>query len=140
MALRESGAVTILGLLFSPTNRTRLGILLNKARILYGFAGLLAASALVAPLTQAEPAPQPAPAPGPLELREMKADLRAGILAAAIPEVKAHREDLLALEKKLAVAEDFAGALRTRTERTKVESKIVSLEHEAAILASRPTR
>lgn len=52
--------------------------------------------------------------------------------------MKAHREALLALEKKLALAQDFAGAVRARDERAKTEKQILALEQEAAIIASRP--
>jgi hypothetical protein len=60
-------------------------------------------------------------------------------LAAAIPEMKAHRGELLALEKKLAAAQDFAGAVKARDERAKLDKEIEAFEQEAAILDSRPS-
>jgi hypothetical protein len=52
--------------------------------------------------------------------------------------MKAHREELLALEKKLAAAQDFAGAVKARDERAKLDKEIGAFEQEAAILNSRP--
>jgi hypothetical protein len=74
----------------------------------------------------------------PADLRPLKAAFRRNLLTAAIPEMKAHREELLALEKKLAAAQDFAGAVKARDERAKLDSQIGALEQEAAILDSRP--
>lgn len=74
----------------------------------------------------------------PADLRHLKAGLRRGLLTAAIPEMKAHREELLALENKLATAQDFAGAVKARDERTRLEKQIGALEQEAAILDARP--
>jgi hypothetical protein len=91
-------------------------------------------------LGQLLPPPAPAP-PGhepPPDLRGLKAGFRKNLLAAAIPEMKAHREELLALEKKLALAQDFASAVRVRDERVRTEKQILTLEQEAAILVSRP--
>jgi hypothetical protein len=53
--------------------------------------------------------------------------------------MKAHNEELLALEKKLAALQDFAGAVKARDERVKVEKQIGALEQEAAILDARPS-
>lgn len=74
----------------------------------------------------------------PPDLRTLKSGLRRDLLAAALPEQKSHREDLLALEKKYAAAQDFAGAIRARDERIKVEQEIASMEKELAGLNSRP--
>lgn len=93
---------------------------------------------LVSRLLLADPPPPPAPQPPP-DLRALKAGFRRSIVTAVIPEVKAHREELLALEKKLAAAQDFAGAVKARDERIKVEKQISALEQEAAILASLPS-
>jgi hypothetical protein len=68
----------------------------------------------------------------------LKAGFRRSLLAAAIPEMKAHHEELLSLEKKLAAAQDFAGAIKARDERAKLDKEIGAFEQEAAILNSRP--
>jgi hypothetical protein len=74
----------------------------------------------------------------PPDLRVLKSGLRKNLLSAALPEMKAYRAALLALEQKQAAAQDFAGAVKSRDERIKVEKQIAVLEQEAAILASRP--
>jgi hypothetical protein len=91
----------------------------------------------------APPPPPPPSAVGsqaepPADLRLLKAGFRRSLLAAALPEMKAHREELLALEKKLAAAQDFAGAVKARDERAKLERQIGAFEQEAAILDARP--
>lgn len=98
----------------------------------------MAAAALASSLVLAESAVQ-SQSPEPLpELRAMKAGLRRSLLKEILPEMKAHCDRLRELEKKQAAAQDFAGAVKARDERTKVEKQISSLEQEAAILASRP--
>jgi hypothetical protein len=77
--------------------------------------------------------PEPLP-----DLRSMKAGLRRSLLKEILPEMKAHCDRLRALEQKQAAVQDFAGAVKARDERTKVEKQISALEQEAVILASRP--
>jgi hypothetical protein len=71
-------------------------------------------------------------------LLALKASLRKSLLKELIPEMKAHRERLLAFQQQQAAVQDFAGAVKARDERIKVEKQIGALEQEAAILASRP--
>ncbi len=79
-----------------------------------------------------------APAAEPLpDLRALRAGLRKSLLTAALPEMKAHREALAALEQKLAAAQDFAGAIKARDEGIKLGKQVAELEQEAAILATR---
>ena len=72
------------------------------------------------------------------DLRVLKAQLRRELLTAALSEQKVYREALLALEKKHADAQDFASALRTREERSRLEQEIASMEKELSTLASSP--
>jgi hypothetical protein len=71
------------------------------------------------------------------DLRSLKSQLRQELLTAALPEQKAQREALLALEKKYATAQDFAGAIKARDERLRIEQEINLMEKELAALGQR---
>ncbi len=71
------------------------------------------------------------------DLRTLKAQLRRELLTAALPEQKAYRDALQALEKKHAESQDFASALKAREERIKIETEIAAAEKEIASLAGR---
>ncbi|MFZ4766648.1 MAG: hypothetical protein ACOYMN_16975 [Roseimicrobium sp.] len=64
------------------------------------------------------------------DLRTLKAQLRRDLLKTLIPEMKTSRDQLLALENKCAAATDFAGALRARDARLKIESDLIAVENE----------
>jgi hypothetical protein len=74
----------------------------------------------------------------PPDLHALKAGLRRGLLTVVIPEMKAHRAELLTLEHRLAESQDYAGAIKARDEGNKLAKHISVLEQEEAILASRP--
>lgn len=88
--------------------------------------------AWVVALEPSSAAQEPAP-----DLRALKTQLRRDLLSALLPEMKTHREDLLALERKLATAQDFAGASRARDERLKIEGEISSMEKELPLVTAR---
>jgi hypothetical protein len=71
------------------------------------------------------------------DMRALKAQLRRDLLTAALPEHKAHREELLALEKKYAAAQDYAHAIKARDERLRIEQEIGVMERELNTLAQR---
>lgn len=71
------------------------------------------------------------------ELSALKASLRKDLLTALLPELKAHRDALQALEQKQGAAQDYAGAVRARDARSQVDQQIAALEQEAAMLAAR---
>lgn len=73
------------------------------------------------------------------DLRTLRAQLRRDLLTAALPEQKAQREALLALEKKYAAAQDFAGAIKARDERVRIEQEIAAMEKELTVLGQRTT-
>jgi len=73
------------------------------------------------------------------DLRSLKAQLRRELLTAALPEQKAQREALLALEKKYASAQDYSGAIKARDERQRIEQEITIMEKELAALGQRAT-
>lgn len=64
----------------------------------------------------------------------MKLQLRQDLVGAILPEKRTQRDELIALEKKLAFAQDFAGAIRARDERFKLEKEIAALEKELPAL------
>lgn len=68
------------------------------------------------------------------ELRTMRLQLRQDLLSSILPEKRVQREELVALEKRLAAAQDFAGAIRARDERLKVEQEIANIEKEVPAL------
>ncbi|MEZ0273534.1 MAG: hypothetical protein ACAH88_01405 [Roseimicrobium sp.] len=72
------------------------------------------------------------------DLRVLKAQLRRELLTAALPEHKTHREELLTLEKKYAASQDYAGAIKARDERLRIEQEISLMEKELTALAQRP--
>lgn len=65
-----------------------------------------------------------------MDLRTLKAQLRRDLLKTLIPEMKTSRDELQALETKCAAAMDFAGALRARDARQKIESNLLTAENE----------
>ncbi len=65
------------------------------------------------------------------DLRKLRQQLRRSIVTTLLPEKRAHRDDLLALEKRYAAAFDYAGAMRTRDERLMLEQEIAAMEKEA---------
>jgi hypothetical protein len=71
------------------------------------------------------------------DLRSLRAQLRRDLLTAALPEQKAQREALLALEKKYAAAQDYAGAIKARDERVRIEQEIATMEKEMSALGQR---
>ena len=72
------------------------------------------------------------------DLRALKTQLRRELLTAALPEHRAHREELLTLEKKYAAAQDYAGAIKARDERLRIDQEISLMEKELTALAQRP--
>jgi hypothetical protein len=71
------------------------------------------------------------------DLRSLKAQLRRELLTAALPEQKAQREALLALEKKYAAAQDYSGAIKARDERLRIEQEIAIMEKELSMIGQR---
>ncbi len=70
-------------------------------------------------------------------LRALRAEFRKILLDAIMPEKRAHLDRLRDLEKKLATAHDFAGAIRARDERLALEQEITALEQELPTLTAR---
>lgn len=68
------------------------------------------------------------------DLRSLKMQLRQDLLGAILPERRLQRDELAALEKRLASIQDFAGAIRARDERMKLEKEIATLEKELPAL------
>ena len=68
------------------------------------------------------------------DLRSMRLQLRQDLVGAILPEKRTQRDEMSALEKKLASAQDFAGAIRARDERLKLEKEIATLEKELPAL------
>jgi hypothetical protein len=93
----------------------------------------LASSLALAESTAQSQSPEPLP-----DVRALKASLRKNLLKELIPEMKSHRERLMALEQQQQAAQEFAGAAKARNERLTLEKQIAALEQEAAMLASRP--
>lgn len=77
-------------------------------------------------------APQPPP-----DLRSLRSQLRHDLLTSVLPVMTAQREDLLALERKHAEAQDYAGAARARDERVKLDGEIRAMEKELASVKAR---
>jgi hypothetical protein len=67
----------------------------------------------------------------------MRAQFRGSLLTAILPEQRAYHDQLLELEKKLAAAHDFAGAIQARDERVTLEQEITAYEEEMPRLAAR---
>jgi hypothetical protein len=85
-----------------------------------------------------DPASNPAPAHAPdNDLRQMRAQFREALLTAILPEQRAYHDQLQDLEKKLAAAHDFAGAIQARDERVLLEEEITAYEEEMPRLAAR---
>ena len=90
------------------------------------------------PLRAQAPAAAPAPATAPeKDLRSMRAAFRLTLLNAILPEKRAHRDELRDLEKKLAEAHDYEGAMHAREERIALEQEITALEQEIPVLTTR---
>ncbi|MEZ0386343.1 MAG: hypothetical protein ACAI34_04690 [Verrucomicrobium sp.] len=68
------------------------------------------------------------------EMRSLKMQLRQDLLTAMLPEKRKQMEELIALEKKLATTQNYAGALRARDERLKLEKEISNIEKELPAL------
>ncbi len=71
------------------------------------------------------------------DLRQMRAQFRGSLLTAILPEQRVYHDQLLDLEKKLAAAHDFAGAIQARDERVTLEQEITAYEEEMPRLAAR---
>jgi hypothetical protein len=83
-------------------------------------------------------AQNPSPAhPTENDLRQMRAQFRGSLLTAILPEQHVYHDELLELEKKLAAAHDFAGAIQARDERVMLEQEITAYEEEMPRLAAR---
>ena len=68
------------------------------------------------------------------DLRTARIEYRRDLLAALLPEKKAHREALLALERSLAEKADYPEAIHVRDERIALDQEIAALEHEIPAL------
>ena len=72
-------------------------------------------------------AQQPTP-----DLRALRVQLRQDLLTTVLPVMNARRDELLAIERKHADAQDYAGAARARDERIKLDGEIRAMEKELA--------
>ena len=73
----------------------------------------------------------------PPDLRALKSQLRHDLLTTVLPVMKGQRDELQALERKQAEAQDYAGAVRARDERIKLEGEIGAMEKELASAKAR---
>jgi len=72
------------------------------------------------------------------DARSLRSALQKELLAALMPEKKAYRDQLVAMEKRFAAEQDFANAIRVRNERLALEKELAGIEKEMAKLQTTP--
>jgi hypothetical protein len=71
------------------------------------------------------------------DLRQLRAQFRESLPSAILPEQREYHAQLAEVEKKLAAAHDYAGAIQARDERVALEQEITAYEQELPRLAAR---
>ena len=71
------------------------------------------------------------------DLRQLRARFRESLLSAILPEQREYHAHLAEVERKLAAAHDYAGAIQARDERVALEQEITAYEQELPRLAAR---
>lgn len=71
------------------------------------------------------------------DLRQLRAQFRESLLGAILPEQREYHAQLAEMERKLAAAHDYAGAIQARDERIALEQEITAQEQELPRLAAR---
>ena len=71
------------------------------------------------------------------DLRQLRAQFRESLLSAILPEQRDYHAQLAEVERKLAAAHDYAGAIQARDERVALEQEITAYEQELPRLTAR---